>query len=260
MGGGTVKTAHGILPIPAPATSKILERSNLVVSNGPIDEELVTPTGVALLTNLNPKIAPYEMKLKKLVYSTGQKEFGNFLNILRLFYGETKDTNSKGEHDLFQKYLEPITILETNVDDISGELIGNFIKNLEQEDILDVQIVPSITKKNRPGHIIKVLCRPDNKYILIKKMIDELGTLGVRFNTINRVCVDRKIEKKKIEINGKIYELKCKISSYISKNRKKIVNIKPEYEDLKNISKDSGYTIKEIKLLVLSKLNQISKE
>lgn len=253
LGGGTINAAHGVLPIPAPATVKILEKSNLLIEGGPIDAELVTPTGAALLVNLHPKFLPYSnsTKLIKTVYGAGQKKFKNFLNTMRLFYGEDKEliiSDEKQKHYL-EKYIEKTTVLETAVDDISGEILGNFVKNMESENILDLQIIPSITKKNRPGHVIKVLCHPEYKYEVIEKIIEELGTLGVRFNTITRICIERKIEKKKIKIKNKMYELRYKISFIESENGKKIVNIKPEYEDLKIISEESGISINKIKHL-----------
>lgn len=259
LGSGTINTAHGVLPIPAPATARILEKSNLIIRGGPIDSELVTPTGAALLVNLNPKFLDFlpEMKLMKLIYSTGQKNFKEFLNILRLFYGESKELEKSAEAHVFDKYLEPITVLETDVDDVSGELLGNFINNFQKEKILDLQISPSITKKNRPSHIIKILCYPKYKFEIIEKIIKELGTLGVRFNTINRVCIDRKVEEQEIEINGKNYNLNYKISYIESKKGREIVNIKPEYEDLRIISKKSGLALKKIQGMVQSQLKEL---
>ena len=257
LGNGRVKTAHGFLPVPAPATSKILEGSNLIVYNGPIEGELVTPTGAALLTNLNPEMISYEMTLEKLVYSTGQKKFDNFLNILRLFYGKHEEIEDLKKKYYLQKYFEPISVLETDVDDVSGEVLGNFINNLEKEDIFDVQIIPSITKKNRPGHVIKVLCHPKNQYEIITKIIEELGTLGVRFTTINRVCVEREIKSQKIEIEGRFFDVQYKISYLDSETDRKIVNIKPEYEAIKNISEETGLTVKEILFIAREKINQM---
>ncbi len=246
LGGGTIKVAHGVLPVPAPATSKILERSNLIVFEGPIEDELVTPTGAALLANLNPAVLPYEMNLRKLVYSTGQKEFKTFLNILRIFYGETKEKEFTNNYQILQKYVQPITVLETDVDDVSGEILGNFIKNFESENILDIQITPNITKKNRPSYTIRVLCHPEEKFGIIEKILDELGTLGVRISALDRVCVDRKIENKKIEIENKIYDIRYKVSFIGTENEIKIVNIKPEYDDLKKISLNSGLSVKKV--------------
>lgn len=259
LGGGTIESAHGILPVPAPATLEILKNSGLVVVNGPIESELVTPTGAALLINLNPLIMEQSMKMKleKVVYSTGQKKFTNFLNVLRIFYGgDEKIDISKLENPLYQ-YIEEVTVLETDVDDVKGELIGNFIETISNEDILDVQITSSLTKKNRPSYIIKVLCYPEKSFELIEKIIYELGTLGVRFNTINRVCIDRKIEETEIQINNKNYKFKYKISYVQTDEEQKIVNIKPEFDDIKWISTDSGIPVKKILTFAQERINQI---
>jgi len=258
LGGGTIKTAHGTLPVPAPATMKILEKSNLIIYNGPIESELVTPTGAALLVNLVSSIKISEMNLKKIVYSTGQKEFKEFPNILNIYYGESEEIDVI-ENDLL-KYIEPITVLETDVDDISGEILGNFLRNMESMNILDIQIIPSITKKNRPGHIIKVLCRPEYRFELIEKIMEELGTLGVRFDTVNRVCIERTIEKRDIEIDGNVYDIGYKISYIESKSGKKIINIKPEYEDLNKISKIAGIPVLKIQAFAQAQIPQIYKE
>lgn len=257
LGGGTIKAAHGLLPVPAPATSKILEDSNIIVYSGPIESELVTPTGAALLTNLHPELRPYEISLKKVAYSTGQKVFKDFLNILRLFYGEVKELREIKEKHTFGEYIEPITVIETDVDDVSGEVLGDFINRIERENILDVQVIPSSTKKNRPSYIIKVLCRPENKFEIIEKMIEQLGTLGVRFNTISRICVDRKIETRSIEIEGKSYEVRYKISFFEAESGRKIVNIKPEYDDLKKICESTGLPLIKVKFYTQTEIKQL---
>jgi hypothetical protein len=248
LGGGNITTAHGILPVPAPATVKIFERSNLVVIGGPIESELVTPTGAALLVNLNAKVSKFtnQMKLLNVSCSTGQKEFKNFSNIMRLIYGEIEEPVNSQIPLALKDYVEEVTVLETAVDDVSGEILGNFVQTLEDEKILDIQIIPSITKKNRPGHIIKILCNPQNNFDLIYKTLRELGTLGVRYYTTKRVCVDRKLEKSTIEINHKNYELHFKISYIQMHDGIKVINVKPEFEDLKRISKQTRLPIKEI--------------
>ena len=248
LGGGSIKTAHGILPVPAPATAKILELSELVVFGGPIENELVTPTGAALLVNLNPKLARFmnQMKILRVTYSTGERKFKNFSNILRLIYGENEELSNIPNMHPLQKYVEDVVVLETDVDDVSGEILGNFINTMENEEILDIQVLPSVTKKNRPGYVIKILCHPQNIFELMYKIINELSTLGIRFYSIKRVCIDRKFEKSKIDINGKSYELNFKIS-YIKMNDEiNVMNVKPEFEDLKRISKESNLSIKEI--------------
>ncbi len=259
LGGGTINTKHGILAIPAPATLKILEKSKLITYGGPIESELTTPTGAALLANLEPQIIQYfpNMKIIKSNYSTGQKKFEKFLNILRIFYGEDKEFHGSDITQPLQKYVEQVSILETDVDDVSGEILGNFISKLEEEDVLDVQIFSSITKKNRPGHIIKVLCYPELTFKIIEKIMKELGTLGVRFNIISRVCINRKIESKIIDVNGKHYEINYKISFIETENGMELINIKPEYEDLRNISEETGMTVKKIQLIADAKMKQM---
>ncbi|MFX0076394.1 MAG: nickel insertion protein, partial [Candidatus Hermodarchaeota archaeon] len=130
----------------------MFEKSNLVVHGGPIDSELVTPTGAALLVNLNPKhmrIVP-RMNILNVISSTGQKEFKDFSNILRIFYGELENLSNNQELHPLKGYVEEVTVLETSVDDVSGEVLGNFIETIEENGILDIQLIPSITKKNRP--------------------------------------------------------------------------------------------------------------
>ncbi|MBY8990018.1 MAG: nickel pincer cofactor biosynthesis protein LarC [Candidatus Lokiarchaeota archaeon] len=259
LGGGTIKTAHGILSVPAPATLKILERSNLITFGGPIESELVTPTGIALLANLKPEFLefPPEMTIKQSVYSTGQKKFKEFQNILRLFYGEYSEIKPYNSTHPLRKYVEKVSILETNVDDVSGEIIGNFFNEFNNEKVLDLQVIPSFSKKNRPSYAIKVLCYPKDTFELIEKMIHELGTLGVRYCINNRVCIDRIIEKKVIEIESKEYEVNFKISYISLENGKEIVNIKPEYEDIKKISEKSGIPARRIQFILNAKLNEL---
>lgn len=256
LGGGKIKTAHGLLSIPAPATLKILEKSNLVTFGGPIESELVTPTGAALLKNLNPTFLEFlpEMVIRKTIFSTGQKKFENFANILRLFSGEGNIVNSDASGHPLANLVEKVSILETDVDDISGEIIGNFINELKNEKILNVQVIPGLTKKNRPSHTIRILCKPRYKFELIERIIHELGTLGVRYHNINRVCILRTFEKQTIEINEKKYEINLKISYVESVNGKEVVNIKPEYEDIKRISIDSGIPVRKVQLIIQSNL------
>jgi len=259
LGGGKVKTTHGSLAVPAPATLKILEKSNLVTFGGPIDSELVTPTGAALLTSLNPEFCQYlpDLIIRKSIYSTGQKDFKDFLNIMRIFHGEYKEFDVTRKIDLMEKYTQKVSIIETDVDDVSGEILGNFINKLKNEDILDIQIIPSITKKNRPSHIIQILCYPEYTSKLIEKSIHELGTLGVRFNTINRVCVERIMEKRIIEVEGKRFDVNFKISYISSDKGKEIVNIKPEFEDIKEISESLGIAIKKVEFIAQAHLEQL---
>jgi len=192
----------------------------------------------------------------RAVFSTGEKKFKEFLNILRLFIGESQNLESSHLTHPLYKYREEISILETDVDDLSGELLGNFINKVGKEKVLDIQVVPSITKKNRPSNIIKILCYPKYAFELMDKIINELGTLGVRFHTINRVCIERMIEKQTIEIYNQRFEVSYKVSYIDSEKGKQFVNIKPEYEDLNRISEALGIPLRKIQFIVQTHLKQ----
>jgi len=170
--------------------------------------------------------------------------------------GKVKVNEILAEKNPFQKYLEPVSLIETNIDDVSGEILGNFIKVMENEKILDIQIIQSITKKNRPGYIIKILCHPEFQYKIIEKIFNEIGTLGIRYNVINRICIEREIKKIKISIENNEYDLCYKISFIQIEGKKKIINIKPEYEDLKKISIKTGIPVKNVMARAYYFLNQ----
>lgn len=251
LGGGTIKAAHGDLPIPAPATSKIVKNSNLIVYPGPIDQELTTPTGAALLANLNPKITRPHFHLKKDSYSTGEKQFTNFPNIFRLYIGQQKSEIEQDQYLL--QYNETVSVIETNIDDVSGEIIGDFI-DLVENKALDIQVIHTLTKKNRPSYIIKILCHPDKKFELIEFTMEHLGTLGVRYYDLKRICIDREIRTINITIDKNSYSVDYKLSFIIRKGQKKIINIKPEFDNLKKISDKTKYSIKALKKIILPKI------
>lgn len=259
LGGGKVKTAHGTLAVPAPATIKILENTGIIVQSGPVEGELVTPTGAALLVNLNPICEEYfkEIRLKQVVYGTGQKVFQNFSNILRVYFGEIKEKPFGITNDKFKNYIEDVIVLETDVDDVTGEIIGNFIHKMENSKILDLQVIPSITKKNRPSYVIKILCDPTMSDKVLEDIFTELGTLGVRISKTKRVCIEREIETIKISLDQEEHEIKYKISYFIKDKERKIINIKPEYDDLKKISVKTGYSVKQLLLITAPELTKL---
>ncbi|TFF97015.1 MAG: nickel pincer cofactor biosynthesis protein LarC [Promethearchaeota archaeon] len=260
IGGGKVKTAHGLIPVPAPVVVKTLEESNLKALPGPIQEEISTPTGVSLLANLHPIIGNFPFKIHKMAQSMGQKKFPNFLNILRIYTGYfEKKSKGKMQNGLLG-YQEKITILETNIDDISGEIIGDFMEVISKKNVLDVQIVQSLTKKNRPSYIIKVLCNPEFQLDIVECLFTHLGTLGVRYYTIDRICIDREMLEKTVDVKGKEYLVHFKLSYYILADKKTIVNAKPEYDDLRRIREDTGLSIRKITQIIQPTLENVIKK
>jgi uncharacterized protein (TIGR00299 family) protein len=257
VGGGKVESAHGLIPVPAPVVVKVLEKSDLKVLHGPIQEELSTPTGVALLASLNPITEEKPFIIHKVSQSTGQKEFDSFLNILRVYSGSIEE---KSRNKGLEKYNEKIAVLETNLDDVSGEIIGDFMGIMNKKHVLDVQILQGLTKKNRPSYIVKVLCDPQYKFDIIENIITHLGTLGVRYYTTDRICVEREMHQTAIELEGAEYSIHFKVSYYEVENERKIVNIKPEYDDLRRIREATGHSVKELSQMLQPKLNKIIKK
>ena len=230
-GSGCVNTLHGILPVPAPAVLNILK--NIPTIGGEVDTELATPTGSAILVNITDEYTSSMplLKNKTIGYGSGKKDL-KILNALRIIKA---DDDSKEN---------VITVLETNIDTLSGEILGGLYNTLLNEGARDVCITPTIMKKNRPGHIVKVITRPENAEHLVNVLMEETGTLGVRMlphvhrgvaireNIIHNIKIkdnDEKIRFKIGEINGKV--IKCS----------------PEYDDLKILSDKTGIPVKDLK-------------
>jgi pyridinium-3,5-bisthiocarboxylic acid mononucleotide nickel chelatase len=237
IGGGLTKFSHGIITNPTNAILEIFKIFKIPIQGGPIDTELTTPTGASMLVNLNPKkITNYPAFIpEKIGYGTGAKKFEGIPNILRISIGQT---------DFFNNIqTDFITILETNIDDINGEIIGNLIDKISTESILvkDVTVFNGITKKNRPTYILKVICSDEIEKDIAKIIFKETGTLGIRKSRMERYILNRfnllipiEIEKENVVINVKI-----------SKNSTgEITNIKPEFEDIKKISDKFNYPLK----------------
>lgn len=155
VGGGLTKFSHGTIPNPTNAILEIFKVFEIPVRGGPIDTELTTPTGASMLVNLNPeRITNYpEFIPEQIGYGTGTKKFDEIPNILRVSIGRT---------DLFSNIqTDAVTVLETNIDDINGELMGNLIDKIstaKDSAVKDVTVINGITKKNRPTYILKVIC------------------------------------------------------------------------------------------------------
>lgn len=234
VGGGRVKTAHGIIPVPAPAVVEILKDAKMV--GGPVDSELATPTGCAIYVEICDEIKEFIplVKPKKTAYGAGKKDFDH-PNVLRII--ETSDVSESDEID----------VIETNIDHMTGEEIGYLFDKLLNEGASDVSITPIIMKKNRQGSLLKVISARKNREHLIYMIFKETGSLGIRISpNLHRGIAKREFIKKDYEIEGKTYDVTFKVG-YVNGE---IISSRPEYEDLKKIAKDSGLTLREIKELV----------
>ena len=234
VGGGRVKTAHGTIPVPAPAVVEILKDANIV--GGPVDSELATPTGCAIYAEICDEIMEFLplIKPEKVAYGAGRKDFDH-PNVLRII--ESSDISES----------DRIDVIETNLDHLTGEEIGYLFDKLLDEGASDVSITPIIMKKNRQGSLLKVISSRKNRNHLIDVIFKETGSLGIRIApNMHRGIAKREFVKKEYDINGKTYEVTFKIG-YVNGE---IISSRPEYEDLKKIAEDSKLPLRQVKELI----------
>jgi len=232
VGGGTVSFSHGTMSNPASAILQIFKNSNLNIQGNDSKEELTTPTGACILTNLTNNSIKYypSMNITSIGYGAGQKNFDTFSNVLKIIQGI--ENNSR--KDL-------VKILETNIDDVSGEILGHLIEKIMDKGAKDVSIYPGITKKGRPTNLVCVICDESIVNIIIDILVLETGTLGIRISDSNRIIVPRTNHSFSLTFDDKSFEVNYKKSSYKGKTHFKI-----EFDDLKNISNSLDKSIIEV--------------
>ncbi len=231
IGGGIVRFSHGVFDVPAPATRFIINEYNIPVEKGPVNEELLTPTGAAILAALNPVYIPrrdYRKNFEEIKrgQGLGHKKIG-IPNVLKVYLAKKRE-------NIFR---EKIVQLETNLDDISPEILATIFNELPKA--LDIQIVEGIGKKNRPTFIVKIWCYPEDEETIVKKLFKVTGTLGIRRYEVERYVKPRWVCLKKVRIGDKTFVIRFKGN-------------KPEFSDLLNISKKTGLSVLEIQRKILS--------
>ena len=244
VGGGNVTFSHGTMSNPASAILEILKNSKLSIHGGQVKDELTTPTGASILVNLSKISIDYYplMQVTSIGYGAGKKNFDEFSNVLKIVRGTQKNN--------FQ--LDSVKILETNVDDVSGEIIGNLIEKIMNKGAKDVSIYHGITKKGRPTNLISVICDDVSMYEIMDILVIEAGTLGIRVTTSNRFIVPRTTHDVKLILDGTEFVVNYKVSSFKGKNDFKI-----EFDDLKSISNTLNKSIKETESLIRKEIMQL---
>jgi len=224
LGDGMVRIGGAVMAGPAPATLEILRAHSVPWSVYPAGRELTTPTGAALLANLASRIMDTYPALTpvKTGYGTGCRDLPQRPDLLRLVAGKN-----------FHAVSDRITMLETNLDDVSGETIGYTIERLREAGAVDVYLTTASGKKNRPVQILHVITSPESYTDLLSILMEETGTLGVRVMDIPRLVADRSRHMVSVEISGKTFEISVKISAVDGT----IIGKKPEYEDVKRIAR-----------------------
>ena len=241
IGGGSITFSHGTTSNPAYAILEIFKNSGIVTKGGTVTEELTTPTGASILVNLTKTCMEFypPLIIDSVGYGAGQRDFSEFSNVLKLVYGKTKTTLVK----------DTVQVLETNVDDVSGEVLGNLIEKLMINGAKDVTITPGITKKGRPTQIISVICDSAAMHKILELLVQETRTLGVRVRTSERFVVPRTINETKIEIDGREFLVHYKEADATS-------HFKIEFDDIKSISSLLNTSFNETEELLREKIRK----
>jgi hypothetical protein len=226
VGGGLLKFSHGIVSNPASAILEIFKNRQFVLVGGQAEDELTTPTGAAMLINLSqgsvnyyPGIAP-----EKIGYGAGTKKFEGFANMVRVLVGTpgiiaetTKDT---------------VCVVETNIDDASGELVGNLVERLSEVS-KDVTVISGTTKKSRPTYLIRIISENAQLNNVLEVLFSESGTLGARVQEVERYVLPRAILTIPVDVNGSTFNVHVKVAK---DSAGRMTNAKPEFEDVKIIA------------------------
>lgn len=227
-GHGFVYCAHGLFPVPAPATLEILNETSFELKQSVVESELITPTGAALLANFaKPLMSSY--KSIKTSYGAGTKDF-EIPNVLRISEIELKESKNKKTNEIF--------LLETNLDDITGEDLGYFMELCLNEGALDVFYTPIYMKKNRPAYKLSVIAKRTNVKSMAKLIFKHTTSIGVRFTTYRRFEMYRTFE----DIDTKYGKVTKKILKYEDIEKESY-----EYEDLKKIATENNISIEEVR-------------
>ena len=232
VGSGQVKCAHGILPVPAPAVSYILQ--DIPIYGGSIRGELCTPTGAALLKHFAVSFGSMPMmKVRKIGYGMGKKDF-DAANCVRIMLG-----------DISKSSTDYILHLSCNVDDMTGEEIGFCMDRLFEAGARDVYTESIYMKKNRPGTMINVICTESEKDAVIKALFKHSTTIGIREEKMNRYILNRRVET----VETPYGPVRCKVSSGYGVERRKY-----EYDDMTKIAKERDMSIQDVTRIVKDSL------
>lgn len=232
VGNGTVKCAHGVMPVPAPATAEILR--GFTMRSTDIDGELTTPTGAAILRVLAGSAhPPREFAATAIGYGAGGRTLEGHPNYLRLLVGSSESLGADLPVD-----REPVVMLETEIDDMAPELTGHLMETLFEAGARDVHFVPVQMKKNRPGISLRVLASPGKASDLARIILRETSTFGVRMNPSERFCLRRSPES----VETALGSVEVKVGYWGDD----ILKVSPEYESCRSLARGSGKSLREV--------------
>jgi len=230
LGGGTAQMAHGILPVPAPATANLL-RGRPTYSNG-VQKELVTPTGAAIVATLCDTFGPQPaMSVSAIGYGAGTADLEGQPNVLRIMIGEAAGKTVPG-------FDEEIAVVEANLDDMNPQIYGYFLEKALAGGALDVYTTPVQMKKNRPGTLLTVLCRPQDTNSLMSLIFAETTTFGARTYRAQRRALPREL----VSVTTSFGEVRIKISRVNGR----ILHVAPEYDDCRKLAVEKNIPLQRV--------------
>ncbi len=232
LGGGTVECAHGTFPVPAPATARLLQ--GVPVYGGTPATELVTPTGALLVTEYASAFTALPpLRVRAIGYGAGDKDFKRHPNVLRIVVGDADTAAS----------TEEIVVLECEIDDMNPQLFGPLMDRLHASGALDVFYAAVQMKKNRPGTLVTVIARPEDRQRLSAILFSETTTIGVRYREMRRERLERELRT----IPTAVGPIRVKIASRDGT----VLNASPEFEDCARAAAERGLPIKDVQALVI---------
>ena len=230
VGGGTVKMAHGTLPVPAPATANLLQ-GKPTYSNG-VQRELVTPTGAAIVATLCDSFGPQPpMSVSAIGYGAGTADLEGQPNVLRLMIGELAEKAVPG-------FDQEITVIEANLDDMNPQIYGYFLEKALAAGALDVFTTPVQMKKNRPGTLLTVLCQPADASALMELIFAETTTFGVRSYRAQR----RTLPRESVKVSTSYGDVRVKLSRVNGR----ILHVAPEYDDCRKLAVEKNVPLQQV--------------
>lgn len=225
LGAGTVRTGHGTLPLPAPATAELLARAGAQITSAEVDGETVTPTGAALLLAIGARFGPVPtMTVRAIGYGAGSRDVAGRPNVLQALLGAPLAAGGA---------VQTLVHIETNVDDVTGELLGHLVGRLLAEGASDAWIAPAVMKKGRPGHTVHVLTEPTGAAVCEQLLLRETGSLGLRRQRVERLALPRLTTT--VKIDGR--RVRVKYGPW---------GAKPEHDDLVEAAEALGLTLREV--------------
>lgn len=296
VGSGTIKTEHGPLEVPVPAVAEMLVANDVPYHNGEAKTEVLTPTGAAILIAITDKFVDShaDFVAQTQGFGFGSRDLGEIPNVMTISIGETvvpegevsapvkeepkkkepKKKESKKKESKPPPKAKPkpeetpqmidgwneddVVVIETNVDDVDGETLGTLFDTLLDEGLAyDVTIIPAMGKKNRPCYVVKVIAAKAGLKSIADVMIKNLGTIGIRYTTWQRLKAARETIVCSLDIDGKEFMVRVKVSRTVDGS---ILSIKPEADDVLRVSKETGIPVRELRPRIAMQAHAVTEQ